>query len=194
MKKENLQATDKELINAACNGSEAAFKQLYQKYWHDLYKIAYRRLPSDEDVKDILQDTFISLWKNLHHLSVNDSIGGYLYTSLRNKILNYYEKNQLKLKILMRQPFNPIQSEADIYSSLYTKELNAVIGEIVAAMPSKLQEIYLLSKEEQLTNGEIASLLMLAPQTVKNQIHHALSRIRKELIKSNLHHFSFLFY
>lgn len=52
----------------------------YERYWHDLYKIAYRRLPSEEDVKDVLQETFISLWKNIHHISVDENIGGYLYT------------------------------------------------------------------------------------------------------------------
>ncbi len=193
MNKENLQVTDKELIVAACEGSEEAFRKLYEKYWHDLYKIAYRRMPSEEDVKDILQETFISLWKNIHHISVHDSLGGYLYTSLRNKIFNYYEKNQLRLKKLMSQPFKPVESENEIYSSLYTKELQIVINAIIAEMPLKMREIYLLSKEEQLTNAEIAGLLMLAPQTVKNQIHQALGRIRQELTKGNLHIHCFFF-
>ena len=193
MNKESPEGIDKELIVAACKGSEEAFRKLYEKYWQDLYKIAYRRLPSEEDVKDILQETFISLWKNLHHISVNESLGGYLYTSLRNKIFNYYEKNQVRLKRLMNQPFKPVESEDIIYSSLSTKELQFVINAIIAEMPPKMRAIYKLSKEEQLTNAEIAALLMLSPQTVKNQIHQALYRIRAELKKSSLHHFLFLF-
>jgi RNA polymerase sigma-70 factor, ECF subfamily len=193
MYKESPEGTDKDLIAAACKGSEEAFRKLYEKYWQDLYKIAYRRLPSEEDVKDILQETFISLWKNLHHISVNESLGGYLYTSLRNKIFNYYEKNGVRLKTLMNQPFKPAESEDIIYSSLSTKELQLVISAILAEMPPKMREIYKLSKEEQLTNAEIAGLLMLAPQTIKNQIHEALHRIREELKKSSLHLFLFLF-
>jgi len=193
MKKGNPEGTDKELIVAACKGSEEAFRKLYEKYWPDLYKIAYRRLSSEDDVKDILQETFISLWKNLQHISVNESLGGYLYTSLRNKIFNYYEKNEVRLKTLMNQPFKPVESEDFIYSSLSTKELQLVISAIIAEMPPKMREIYKLSKEEQLTNAEIAGLLMLAPQTVKNQIHQALHRIREELKKSSLHLFLFLF-
>jgi RNA polymerase sigma-70 factor (ECF subfamily) len=193
MYKESPEGIDKDLIAAACKGSEEAFRKLYEKYWQDLYKIAYRRLPSEEDVKDILQETFISLWKNLHHISVNESLGGYLYTSLRNKIFNYYEKNGVRLKTLMNQPFKPAESEDIIYSSLSTKELQLVISAILAEMPPKMREIYKLSKEEQLTNAEIAGLLMLAPQTIKNQIHEALHRIREELKKSSLHLFLFLF-
>ena len=193
MSKVNLRVTDRELVAAASKGSEEAFQQLYDKYWGDLYKIAYSRLPSDEDVKDILQETFLSLWKNIHHISVDDNIGGYLYTSVRNKIFNYYEKNQLQLKKFMSLPFIPIQSEDSIYSSIQTKELKLVINAIVTDMPSKMKEIYLLSKEQQLTNAEIAGLLMLAPQTVKNQIHQAIIRIRRELQKNNSNLFHFLF-
>lgn len=193
MNKRRPEGSDKELIAAACKGSEEAFRKLYEKYWGDLYKIAYRRLSSEEDVKDILQETFISLWKNLHHISVNESLGGYLYTSLRNKIFNYYEKNEVRLESLMSQRFKPVESEDIIYSSLSTKELQLVIRAIIAEMPPKMREIYKLSKEEQLTNAEIAGLLMLAPQTIKNQIHQALHRIRKELKNSSLHLFLFLF-
>ncbi|MBC7888254.1 MAG: sigma-70 family RNA polymerase sigma factor [Ferruginibacter sp.] len=177
--------TDSKLIIAAREGSEEAFRKLYERYWKDLYKIACRRLPSEEDVKDVLQETFISLWKNLHHISVQDNIGGYLYTSLRNKIFNYYERKQLRFKTLMNQPFYPVESENLIYSVLDTKELKVAISAIIKEMPSKMKEIYLLSKEEQLTNAEIANLLLLAPQTVKNQIHQAVSRIRVELKKAN---------
>jgi len=191
MNKEDLQVTDTELIAAACKGSQEAFRTLYEKYWQDLYQIAYRRLASEEDVKDILQETFISLWNNLDHISVSESLGGYLYTSLRNKIFNYYEKNRVRLKTMMNQPFHPAESEDSIYDSLNTKDLKVVIFEIIASMPTKMREIYLLSKEEQLTNAEIAELLSLAPQTVKNQLHLALCRIRGKLQEIKLMH-SFL--
>lgn len=179
--------SDKELISAACQGSEEAFRMIYDKYWADMYKIAYRRLPHHEDVKDILQDTFISLWRNINHLKDTESLGGYLYISLRNKIFNFFEKNRVRLKKMMNQQFKPVESEEEIYSLLNTKELQYIIKGIVDEMPGKMREIYLLSREEHFTNNEIAALLMLAPQTIKNQVHQALSRIRKDLKKRELH-------
>lgn len=92
----------------------------------------------------------------------------------------------------MKEPFQSVQSEDDVYNFLYTKELQLVIHAIINEMPSKMREIYLLSKEEQLKNGEIAALLMIAPQTVKNQIYQAPGRIRNELAKSHLHIFILL--
>ena len=156
---------------------------MYEKYWNDLYRIAYRRLSSHEDVKDILQDTFISLWKNIDHLTTTESLGGYLYTSLKNKILDHYEKNRVRLRKIMKQPFCPVGSEEEIYSTLCTKELQIVIRQIIDGMPEKMREIYLLSRKENFTNNEIAALLTLDIQTIKNQISKANSRIRITLKK-----------
>jgi len=192
MKGNNLYQSDKELIAQALNGNENAFKYLFDKYWSDLYKIAYRKLPSEEDVKDILQEVFISFWKNIKTITITDSIGGYLNISLRNKIFNFYEKDRVKFRTLMDQPFNPIQSEDEIYASLETKELRAVLREIIEQMPSKMKKIYLLSREEQLSNAEIVALLMLSPQTIKNQIHQALKRLREGLTKNTFELFFLL--
>lgn len=184
MKGNNLYQSDKDLIERALNGDENAFRHLFDKYWKDLYTIAYRRLPSEEDVKDILQEVFISLWKNIKTITITDSIGGYLTISLKNKIFNFYERDRVKFRILMSQPFSAIQSEDEIYNALQTKELKVVLNGIIERMPSKMKEIYLLSREEQLTNAEIVALLMLSPQTIKNQIHQALKRIREGLNKN----------
>ena len=182
----NFELSDKKLINDCLKGNQNAFKQIFDKYWDDLYIIAYRRLPLEEEIKDILQEVFISLWRNIDKISVDDNLGGYLFTSLRNKIFNYYEKNQVRIKATLAQSFHPVQSEAEVYSSMSSKELRGVIKSAIAEMPPKMRQIYLLSKEEHLTNQEIADLLALAPQTIKNQIHQALLRIREKIRKANL--------
>jgi len=183
----NFSQSDKELIKDCLEGDEHAFQKIFEKYWGDLYIIAHRRVPLEEEIKDILQEVFISLWRNIHKISVEDNLGGYLYTSLRNRILNYYEKNQIRMKATLSQSFIPVQCEADVYSSISSKEIREIIKLAVAEMPAKMREIYLLSKEEQLTNQEIATLLALAPQTIKNQVHEALLRVRKKIRKANLH-------
>jgi RNA polymerase sigma-70 factor (ECF subfamily) len=185
--------TDKELLAAAREGSEEAFRQLFDKYWNDLYRLASRRVSLSEDARDILQEVFLSFWNNLDHIEVEESIGAYLYTSLRNKIFNHYGKQASHLKMLMSRPFNPVLSENTIWNSLQTKELQAVIRTEISRMPPKMREIYLLSKEEQLTIAQISQLLLIAPQTVKNQLHRALERIRQGLRDQSLQGFLFLF-
>jgi RNA polymerase sigma-70 factor (ECF subfamily) len=171
---------DKELIAASRQGNQAAFRLLFEKYWNDLFKIALKRMDSAEDVKDILQEVFVSFWNNLDTIQVKDSLGGYLYTALRNKILNYYEK-QSRLKALAAHAFKPVEYENQAWFNLQTRELRQLVAAQLSAMPLQMRNIYLLSREEQLTNSEIAALMGIAPQTVKNQLYRALRRIRDGL-------------
>jgi len=179
--------SDKQLLADIRKGSDEAFRQLFEKYWEDLYRMAYRRLASPEDIKDILQDVFLSLWNNIDHVNGDESLGGYLYTSLRIRIFNFFEKRQNRLNCLMKQPFNPVESEEIIWNRFNTKEIQKIIALQDAAMPPKMKRIYLLSKKEQLTISEIAELLNLSPQTIKNQLHRAFERMRHNLQKHNLH-------
>lgn len=181
-------SNDRDLLRAAQNGDPAAFGCLFEKYWHDLFMIACRRLHSAEDAKDLVQDVFLSLWNNIKHVSAGDTLGGYLYTSLRNKIFNHLEKNNTRLHKLLNRPFNAVESEAQAYINCTTKEIQQFIHYQVNEMPEKMRRIYLLSREENLTVSEIASLLSLSNQTVKNQLHNALKRLRDNLgtVKNSL--------
>lgn len=186
MNKSNDIYNDQQLLAASKQGDEKAFRLLFEKYWDDLFRIAIKRLHSKEDAKDILQDVFLSLWNNIESIEVVDSLGGYLYTALRNKIFNHFEKHHLRLRKLMEQPYIPVESEETILSAFTAKELKEHIAAEVAKMPEKMRHIYLLSKEVRLSNTEIAELLNLSNQTIKNQLYNALNRLRQSLVHTNL--------
>ena len=185
--------SDKVFLEQVKKGDEAAFRCLFEKYWQDLFQLACKRLRSKDDASDIVQEVFLSLWNNVQQIEIEDSLGAYLFVSLRNKIFNHYEKQSIRLKYLLAQPFHPVQSEELIWSHLSSKELRSVVAAEVSRMPAKMKEIYLLSREQQLSISDIAELLSLAPQTVKNQIHRSLERIKESLRKNNLADFIHLF-
>lgn len=181
MKSLHTPNNDHDLLAASKEGDETAFRLLFEKYWDDLFKVALRRLYSADDAKDILQDVFLSFWRNIHHITLEESLGGYLYTALRNKIFNHLEKDNKRLHRLLQHRFTPVECEENVFSRYTTKELECYIKKQVSNMPEKMRRIYLLSREEQMSNADIASLLKLSNQTVKNQLHYALSRLRKSL-------------
>lgn len=188
----NLYAFDNdgELLAASREGDEAAFRRLFEKYWDDLFSIALRRLYSADDAKDLVQDVFLSFWNNIHTITFEGSLGGYLYAALRNKIFNHLEKNNNRLHTLLQRPFSPVEYEETVFSRYAAKELELYIKKQVDNMPEKMRRIYLLSREEHMSNADIASLLNLSNQTVKNQLHHALARLRKSLENSPFHPFT----
>jgi RNA polymerase sigma-70 factor (ECF subfamily) len=190
---EQQPANDPELLQQAAGGSQAAFKAIYDKYWFDLFQAAYKRTRHADDARDLVQDLFIALWDNPARLLQEADLGGYLFVALRNRIFNYFEKKSVRLNYLMEQPFKPVESEEAVFSSIRTREIKACVAAAVAAMPPRMKEIYMLSREQQLSVAEIAGLLGIAPQTVKNQLHTALGKIRTQLNAHNLGSFIFLF-
>ena len=66
------QLTDKELLLAT--DEEASFRQLYDRYWEALYDKALNRLGNDADAQDVVQEIFISLWRNRSSIQVEDSL------------------------------------------------------------------------------------------------------------------------
>lgn len=188
--------TDEELLLRAKNGDTDAFALLYDKYYDDLFQLAYKRTRSKEDTQDIVQDLFLSFWYALPGFRETQNLGVYLYVSLRNALFNYYEKKDTRFRHLLRQPFHATQSEDTILSRIRTKEIRDCVERVVTAMPEKMRTVYRMSREQHLTIEEIASCLELSPQTVKNQVSTALHRIRLQLTKENLAHlfvFSFFF-
>ena len=180
------------MIAAARQGDEHAFRLIYEKYHDDLFQLAYRRTRSKDDSKDILQDLFISFWNNIDSIEVTDNIAAYFYVALRHRIFNYYEKQSVRLHHILQQPLDPVPSEDLILAGIRAKEIQACVSAAVQAMPEKMKEIYRLAKEQQLTMQEIAALLQLSPQTVKNQLHLAMERIRSQLRRNDLARFIFL--
>jgi RNA polymerase sigma-70 factor (ECF subfamily) len=181
------------LLRQAATGSEQAFKALYDKYWHDLFQVAYKRTRDADDARDLVQELFIAFWDVAGRLAPDTDIGAYLFVALRNKIFNYFEKKSVRLSYLLSQPFRPEASDEAILSHIRTREIKACVLAAVEAMPPRMKEIYLLSREQQLKVNEIAGLMGIAPQTVKNQLHAALERIRTQLNDHQLGVFFFLF-
>lgn len=185
-----MTSNDQILIDSARSGNELAFQQLFDKYWQDLYRIAYQRVRSEADAQDLVQEVFIAFWNNIGSVKAGESIAGYLFIALRNKIFDFYEKQQVRLHYIMELPFRPADTPEQPLENITNKELRHIVAAAVAALPDKMKTIYQLSREQHLTVAEIANLLALSPQTVKNQLTTALQRVRNEVQRYFL---SFLF-
>lgn len=172
--------TDKALLKAA--DEQFAFRILYDRYWEPLYIKALRKLHSEEDAQDVVQGIFISLWRNRQQIKVDDSLAPYLFTALKYAIIKVvYRKAQkgqlLPLSILDLEKYTTENSSAFEY-----KELKASIDTEVARLPDRMREIYRLSRVQHMRNAEIAEMLNISEQTVKNTLSVTLKRLKSKLL------------
>ncbi|MCW3462109.1 sigma-70 family RNA polymerase sigma factor [Chitinophaga nivalis] len=173
--------TDPELLLLLREDDERAFREIYERYWKTLYQQAVKKLATTEEVRDIVQEIFFSLWKSRHTLVLRETLLQYLYTSLRYKIIDYYRLRTVRSRYYSSLLQEEEGLQPEINDQLYYRQLNTLVEEEIRHMPAKMQEVFVLSRDHNLNAVEIAHKLSLSHQTVRNQISTALKRIRKRL-------------
>lgn len=161
--------------------SRLTIDEVYAAYWRELYIVAYRRLKSEEDVEDILQDIFLSLVQKPFVLEHEGSVRAYLHQALKYKIIDFFRKESLKAAYQQEELVVSKFSFEHSDEALLTEELKQLVQEEVDRMPEKMQQVYLLSRKDSLSVEQIAKALGISNQTVKNQISSALKRLRASL-------------
>src|SRR5471030_188384 len=87
-----INLSDTDLLAMVKDDSMEAFEELYNRYWKKLYAFAYKRIRSKEITEEIVQDFLANLWAGRKNLVIKTSFEGYIYTSVRNLVLNCIAK------------------------------------------------------------------------------------------------------
>ena len=155
------------------------FEKLYKRFQPSLTNYAFYLTRSSEDAIEIVNDVFLSVWSKQNRLTLDHSLKTYLYTAVKNRSINYIKKN--KLETLFDDQLDTLSDfEAD--KSLLQKEQQIIIEQIMNNLPPKCKQVFSMSRVDQLSNKEIASLLDISIKTVEAQITKALKIFRKKLI------------
>lgn len=168
----------KDLITKGCHKS---FESLFHQYKDFLFHYAFRVLRSKEVADDMVQKTFIKLWQGKSHISTIDSLKGYLFTIVRNLILDHLKKVSreqiLKDDLKLRIQISHMKPEADLIYS----DLEAIAHRAIESLPTQRKLIFKLNRENGFSYHEIASQLDISENTVKVSIYKSLNHIRHYL-------------
>lgn len=170
--------TDQALLELSAKDNQQAFDTLYSRHWEDMYKTAFFILKDTDSCKDIVQDIFIWLWEHRTTVQVLN-LKSYLRAAIKFKVANYIRSGNIRdsffheLAGLQFSPLVPAEDPAEF------KQLKAIVLQAIANLPDKCRKIYQLSREEDLSNQEIADQLHISVKTVENQMTIALHRVRQ---------------
>ncbi|HEY0273804.1 MAG TPA: RNA polymerase sigma-70 factor [Chitinophaga sp.] len=154
---------------------------MYDRYKELLQSHACRQLDDFEEVKDILQDTFATLWAKRNELPVTENLSGYLYITIRNKIFNRFARRQSRDKYI--QSLQSFVDKGDFITDhqVRARELELLIQQEINALPPKMKAVFLLSRQAGYSHREIADEMGIAEQTVSKQITNALKVLKVKL-------------
>lgn len=172
--------SDRDLLQSP--DEQSSFRAIYERYWEGLYKKAIVRLECEDDAHDVIQSVFISLWKNRKQIEVAETLAPYLYTALKYAIIKKVYRKAKQGTILPLSVVELSERHSTQQDSLGLKELKATIDAEVSYLPNRMKQIYQLSREEHLKNAEIARILNISEQTVKNTLTVTLKKLRAKIV------------
>lgn len=159
--------------------NEYAFKQLYQEYYAKVVTFIAGIIKKREIARDLAQDVFVNLWLNRKTLDVSRNLQNYLFVASRHAAINYLKKELSVTSEPIEAMHTDIGSDITVEDTLFAREIRLLIEMIVSEMPAQRQRIYRMSREEGMSNEEIAGRLGISKRSVENQISLALKEIRQ---------------
>ncbi|TWF38978.1 RNA polymerase sigma-70 factor (ECF subfamily) [Chitinophaga polysaccharea] len=163
-----------------------AFKTLFDRYWEKLYVYAFNRLKSEADAKDVVQEVMISLWSRRASLDIETTLAAYLHAAVQYEVLNHFSR-AAKIAGRSQEYEQNILPELNSYiAPLQAKELAALAEVEITRLPEKMQQVYRLRQEKNLSVKEIAGLLNISEQTVRNQLNSSYQKLKKHLKEAML--------
>ncbi|PUZ29391.1 hypothetical protein DCC81_08065 [Chitinophaga parva] len=169
-----------------------SYEALYNKYAGPLFVFAAGKLHSREVAEELVHDVFIRLWEKRAQLDIQTHVGAYLFRMMRNEILQYLRSARNTQPFIDEMLALEVSAGGASDAIIAAREMETQLQGIINSLPEKCREIFILSREQDLSIKEIASQLDVAEQTVKNQLTKALSVLRRELKHITYFFFSLL--
>lgn len=167
--------SDTELIDLLKSGNESAFTEIYNRYWKLLFKTAFNILQDFAIAQDITQNIFISLWERRNQVNIQ-TIKPYLLQATRFAVYKAIREQQNDKAFYERLAEITVDIITD--NPLLFKEQQALLNKLVKGLPESCRETFRLSREENLTYKQIASLSGISEKTVEKHISMSLQYIR----------------
>tara|TARA_B110000240_G_scaffold11350_1_gene11990 strand:- start:3 stop:542 length:540 start_codon:yes stop_codon:yes gene_type:complete len=171
------------LVHALQNPAtqEAGFKILIKEYQQPLYWHIRKIVFDHEDADDVLQNTYIKVFKNIKNFRGESKLFSWMYRIATNEALTFIKQKSRKLGLSLNE-FNEKQVnqlEADVYFEGDAIALKLQLA--VANLPEKQRLVFNLKYYEELKYDEISEILETSVGALKASYHHAVKKIKNEL-------------
>lgn len=188
-----MEETDLNLVKRTRNGDRDAFNVLVTRYQRKVYGICYGMVRNPDDAMDLVQDTFVKVYRNLERFQGNSSFYTWVYRIATNVCIDFLRKAQRKktvdyddaiardedvegddMLLPSRMGINPARV-------LGRRELLEKINDALQTLSPAHRQIILLREVEGMAYQDIAETLEISIGTVMSRLHHARKNMQKAL-------------
>ena len=176
----NPTVSDIVLWQAFKNGNREAFSELYQRYVRVLYNYGMHFILDEELVQDAVQELFIDIWRLRSTLADTTSVKFYLFRSLRRKIHLAMDRksNYIRINDEDGDENLPSAEEVLIQNESLTFDIKK-LQHYLTILPPRQYEVIRLRFFEESSWTEIAHIMDIDEQSVRNLVQRAVNKLRQ---------------
>ena len=173
--------TDEQIMQKIKDKDPAAFNEVYDKLYRKLFLFAKSLIGDTEEARDIVTESFIKLWAqknsftNMIHLQV------YFYTVIKNACIDHLRRHKLKNKIEHQLIQSGTIHENFIEKRFQEAELVQMLYERINQLPERMQQVFKLTYLDGYSRTEVAQMLSLSENTIRNTNAAAMKALRLTL-------------
>lgn len=191
--------SDNEFISALKDGNNYYFSLLINKYKVYVLNICYKFLFNREDAEDTAQEVFAEVWLSIDKFRGESSLSTWIYQIATRKSLDLIRKKNRKKRINFLKGIVGLEEAAEAPAgrefipedSFYSGQVMDILKNAIEKLPVNQKSAFVLSKMEDMSTKEIASVMKTSESSVISLIHRAKANLR-EFLRKNFRGESFL--
>jgi len=168
---------DRNLVQEILKGDEQAFTALLEKYQDLVFSLVYRMLQHYEDARDVSQDVFIKIYSMLPKYKPVGKFYSWLYCLTINLVRDHVRTRSYKRKlkeVAHDREYSSLQYRSlNPHQSFFNKETRSTLETLVASLPQKQREVFILHYFHQISLNEITTITGFSLSNVKVLLHRA---------------------
>jgi RNA polymerase sigma-70 factor, ECF subfamily len=175
--------TDEQLLEAARSGDDKAVDELLARHEKQVYRFGLRMCGSEEDAKEVLQETLLAAFRGLHAFRGDAQLSTWLYQVARTHCLRLHRR-----RAGAPEEFQPLDSATQVAAAdaapdmvSHARQMGEMLQAAILALPEARREVLILRDVEGLTAEEAARVVGIEVRALKSRLHRARLQLREHL-------------
>jgi len=170
---------DDQMMVRIQQGDYQAFQRLVEQYLNPLYRFAWRMLGTSKDADDVVQETFIKVWRNAHQWQTGKAkLSTWLYSITHHCCIDFYRQNQL-ITVDLAEADEVIAPEAT--NGIYQIEVSDQVENALQQLPERQRSAILLCYYQGFSSQETAEILNMSVTALESLLARARRTLKQRL-------------
>lgn len=177
---------ENKLISKSINGDSAAFGLLMRDYRNRLYGYLWKLCGNKSVTEDLFQETLIKVWKGFPRYNEQNKFSSWLFSIAHNVALDSFRKAKVRERVIHTDQVPEKGLEDNQLKKMEVDELEESVMKVVANLPAKQRQVFLLRQHGEMTFKEISKLTEEPLNTVLSHMNYAVKKLKKVLREENV--------